>query len=74
MSIQQAVTELRARGLNVCRILPGEKLPGYAGWSARTLEPADFTDVDSVGIVCGPVNAARFDGRDSGTRRSLIAG
>lgn len=51
--LRSAVRDLRDRGLSVCRVRRGEKTPDHPGWPAGSLQPDDFSDGDSVGIVCG---------------------
>ncbi len=47
------LTVYRSSGLAVAAIRPGEKVPGYAGWTLRTLEPQDFRRGDQVGLMPG---------------------
>jgi hypothetical protein len=56
VTIQREISRLRAHGLSVCRIVPGDKLPAYKGWPTRSLEPNDFGPDDLVGIIGGPLS------------------
>ncbi len=56
VSVAEAAAALRARGFAVCKITPGQKTPGYRGWSARSLEPGDFADGGQLGILGGPLS------------------
>jgi hypothetical protein len=47
------VSRYRSSGLAVAAIRPGEKVPGYRGWTQRSLEPQDFRPGDQVGLMPG---------------------
>lgn len=47
------LTQYRSKGLAIVSIRPGEKLPGYAGWTLQSLEPHDFRRGDQVGLILG---------------------
>jgi hypothetical protein len=51
-------TRLRALGFGLCRVLPGEKVPTYKGWTRATLEPDDFEQFRdaNVGILGGTLS------------------
>jgi hypothetical protein len=51
-----SATDLRARGLALCKPDPGEKKPTYRGWSTYSREPGDFLPGDLIGIICGPLS------------------
>src|ERR1700733_3999918 len=51
--VRDLVKSYRERGLALCKIRPGEKLPGYNGWNRQTLEVGDFFPYDQVGILAG---------------------
>jgi hypothetical protein len=47
------VSRYRSIGLAVAAIRPGEKVPGYRGWTRRSLEPQDFCPGAQVGLMPG---------------------
>lgn len=49
----EAARRYLERGLAVCPIKPGEKRPGYRGWTTGSLRPEAFQPEDNVGVVCG---------------------
>ncbi len=54
--VRAAAATLRARGFALCKPDAKEKAPTYEGWSAKSLDAADFNDGDEVGILGGPLS------------------
>ncbi len=55
-AVREAVRCYRKRGLAVCLVRPGQKLPLYEKWPTYSREPDDFGPDDNVGLLCGAVN------------------
>ncbi len=62
VSVAGAAAALRARGLALCKIKPGEKTPSDPGWPTRSAEPDDFGGGDQVGILGGPLSSCNRPG------------
>ena len=41
------------RGLGICKLRPGKKLPQYKGWNRRSLLPERFRPGDGIGLLSG---------------------
>lgn len=52
-ALSRWVSRYRSIGLAVAAIRPGEKVPGYRGWTRRSLEPQDFCPGAQVGLMPG---------------------
>jgi hypothetical protein len=55
----ETVEMLRGQGFGVCRLMPGEKSPGYLRWTCRSLEAEDF-------LAYPDANCGILGGRASG--------
>lgn len=53
---RDAVAQLVALGLAVCKPDPVEKKPTYPRWGCRSLAAADFAAGDQVGVIGGPLS------------------
>jgi hypothetical protein len=56
MTTPETAALLRSRGFALCKPDPKEKKPTYKGWSARSLEPCDFSAGNMLGIIAGPLS------------------
>jgi hypothetical protein len=55
-------TDLRARGLALCKPDPGTKSPTHTAWPTRSKEPKDFAEDDLIGILGGPLSSCNQPG------------